>query len=255
MFRPIQISGKHTGNNVIGDKMIHTYLGETIRFEVRYKIRTSFGITIDSFGYVEVQAPKGTTDKQVLQLLEANWDLIQQKLAEVKGRLSGQQEKVYKYGESFLYLGNAYPIQIIKDQNIMQDHIVFKDESLDIFVQHHDDEKVKQALKRFYYQQTKALVEKSITIYQSHFKTKPRSVRITDNKTNWGTCDSKLQLTFNWRLAMAPQEVIDYVVIHEMCHMVHLNHDRSFWRLVGKLMPDYEEKENWLKLSGWKMTV
>jgi len=98
-------------------------------------------------------------------------------------------------------------------------------------------------------------VEKSIRNHQRHFKVKPRSIRITDSKATWGTCDSQLQLTFNWRLAMAPIEVIDYVVVHEMCHMVHLNHDRSFWRLVGKMSPNFKEQENWLASSSWKMTV
>ncbi|WP_223594548.1 M48 family metallopeptidase [Neobacillus bataviensis] len=235
--------------------MIHTYAGKTIRFEIKYKNRTSIGIMIDSYGNVEVQAPKGTPDERVLQLLEDNWDLIQQKLKEMKDRLQGPQQKIYEPGESFLYLGNTYPIQIFQEKNINEDYVVFEGEELHIYVKQLEDEKIKHALRRFYYQQCKALVEKSIFFYQSHFKTKPRSIRITDSKTTWGTCDSRQQLTFNWRLAMAPQKVIDYVVVHEMCHMVHLNHDRSFWRLVGKIMPDYKEQENWLTLSNWKMTV
>jgi predicted metal-dependent hydrolase len=235
--------------------MIHTYLGQTIRFEIKYKNRTSTGITIDSYGNVEVQAPKGTPDERVLQLLEDKWDLLQQKLKEMKDRIHGPQRKVYEHGESFLYLGNTYPIQIFQDSNIEQEYVLFEKDKLHIYVKTFEDATIKQALKRFYYQQCKALVEKSISFYQSNFKTKPRSIRISDSKTSWGTCDSKLQLTFNWRLAMAPQDVIDYVVVHEMCHMVHLNHDRSFWRLVGKLMPEYMEKENWLTLSNWKMTV
>lgn len=235
--------------------MIHTYLGETIRFEIKYKNRTSIGMKIDSYGNVEVQAPKGTSDDTVLQVLEENWDVIQQKLTEMKDRLLGPQEKVYEDDESILYLGNTYPVQTFQDINITKEHVVFKDEKLYVYIKQPDTEKIKQVLKRFYYQQCKAIVEKSISSYQCHFKTKPRSIRISDSKTTWGTCDSKQQLTFNWRLAMAPREVIDYVVVHEMCHMVHLNHDRSFWRLVGKIMPDYEEKENWLALSSWKMTV
>jgi len=235
--------------------MIHTYLGETIRFEIQYKNRTSFGITIDGYGNVEVQAPKGTSDDRVIQLLEEKWAIIQQKIQEMNDRLQGPQKKVYEYGESFLYLGNAYPIQIFEDNDIQQDHVVFKEEKLHIYVKQHDIEKIKQSLKRFYYQQSKSLVEKSIASYQSSFKMKPRSIRITDSKTTWGTCDSQRQLTFNWRLAMAPRDVIDYVVVHEMCHMLHLNHDRSFWRLVGKIMPDYKDKENWLALSNWRMTV
>lgn len=235
--------------------MIHTYSGETIQFEVTYKKRTSIGLSMDQYGNVEVLAPKGTSDERVLQILEENWDLIQEKSKEMKDRMLGPKEKVYEHGEKFLYLGNAYSIQIVHDENIQQDHAVFEGNKLHIYVKQLDDEKIKQALKRFYYQQCKTIVEKSIKSYQSNFKTKPRSVRIVDSKKNWGTCDANLQLTFNWKLAMAPLKVIEYVVVHELCHMVHLNHDRSFWRLVGKVMPGYKEQENWLAVSSWKMTV
>ncbi|MER2061126.1 MAG: SprT family zinc-dependent metalloprotease [Niallia sp.] len=235
--------------------MIHTYLGETIRFDTKYKNRTSIGISIDGYGNIVVLAPKKTSDERVIQVLEVNWDQIQTKLNEMQKRMNGPLEKVYENNESFLYLGNTYPIQIVQDITITQERVEFDNEALHIYVQHHDKGKIKQLLRRYYYQRSKALVDERVSFYQSNFKTKPRSIRITDSKTNWGTCDSNFQLTFNWRLAMAPLEVIDYVVVHEMCHMVHLNHDRSFWRLVGKLMPDYKEKENWLAMSSWKMTV
>ncbi len=238
-----------------GDEMIHTYSGKTIRFEIKYKNRNTITIIIDSYGNIEVHAPKKTPEERVIQALEDKWDLIQQKIKELHDRLQGPQEKAYENDEVFLYLGLSYPIVIFEDINITQDHVVFDNEKLQIYVKQLDDKRVKQALKRFYYQQCKAIVEKSIASFQSNFKTKPRSVRITDDQHTWGTCNAKLQLTFNWRLAMAPHEVIDYVVVHEMCHMVHLNHDRSFWRLVGKIMPDYKEKEKWLALSNWKMTV
>ena len=235
--------------------MIHTYLGKTIIFDIHYKNRTSIGIYIDPYGKMEVQAPKGTPDEHVLSLLEEKWDWIQQRMQEIRDRSLGPKEKNYNNGESFLYLGNAYPIHISQDPDITQDYAVFEAGILHINVKELEDENIKQALKRFYYQQCKALVERSIQAHQSHFKVKPRSIRITDSKKTWGTCDSRQQLTFNWRLAMAPPGVIDYVVVHEMCHMVHLNHDRSFWRLVGKIIPDYEQRENWLTLSNWKMTV
>ncbi|MEY2195151.1 M48 family metallopeptidase [Neobacillus sp. BF23-41] len=235
--------------------MIHKYLGQTLSFEINYKNRTSMGIYIDVYGNVEIQAPKGTSDELILQLLEEKWDWIQQKSTEMKDRRLGQKVKVYDHGETFLYLGNDYPIQVSQDINIKQDYVVLEGDKLYIYVKQLEDEKIKQALKRFYYQQCKTLVERSIRSYQSNFKIKPRSIRISDNNRNWGTCDSRQQLTFNWKLAMAPLKVIDYVVVHEMCHMVHLNHDRSFWRLVGKIIPEYEQMENWLALSSWKMTV
>jgi predicted metal-dependent hydrolase len=235
--------------------MIHTYQGETIDFTVQYKKRKSIGVYVDVFGHIEVRAPKGVRQEAILHVIEEKWEWIKQTSQEMKNRLEGPQEKTYGYGEKFLYLGQAYPIQISHDSSIEQDHVVFKNQVLHIYVKQAVDERIKQALKRFYYQQCKALVTKSVQNYQRHFKTKPRSIRISDDKTTWGTCDARLQLTFNWRLAMAPPWVIDYVVVHEMCHMVHLNHDRSFWRLVGSIMPEYKEMEKWLALSSWKMTV
>ncbi|WP_043932509.1 M48 family metallopeptidase [Bacillus sp. EB01] len=228
--------------------MLHTFSGETIRFDVIYKKRSTIGIYIDLYGNIEVQAPKGTSDASVLLIIEDRWDLILQRAKEMKERAAGSMEK--EYGQ-----GGPYPILISQDADIGKDNAVFEGDKLHVYVKEQNDESIKQALKRFYYQQCKSLVEKRDKFYQSEFKTKPRSIRITDSKTNWGTCDSMRNLTFNWKLSMAPMEVIDYVVVHEMCHMMHMNHDRSFWRLVGKIMPEYEQHERWLAVSGWRMEV
>lgn len=235
--------------------MIHTYEGETLSFEFVYKNRKTVGIYIDFYGNVEVQAPKGTTEEKILQIIEGKWEQIQLRIKEMKDRLTGPKEMVFEQGERFLYLGKDYPILISEDKDMKKDKVVFEGDTLYIYVKQFEQERIRKALKRFYYQQCKRLVEKRIQYYQSHFKVKPRSFRISDSKTTWGTCNGMRELTFNWKLSMAPLEVIDYVVVHEMCHMVHLNHDRSFWRLVGKIMPNYEQHENWLALSRWKMDV
>ncbi len=235
--------------------MTHTFLGETIDFDLIYKRRKTIGIYIDIYGRVEMRVPKEVSEEKALQLLEKKWDWVQHKSKEMKQKTAGHKEKVYDPGEIFLYLGNSYPIEISEDKNVKQDYVMLEGDKLHIYVKQQDEERIKQALKRFYYKQCKALVEKRIQFYQNNFKLKPRAIRIANNNSNWGTCDSNLQLTFNWKLAMAPLEVIDYVVVHEMCHMVHLNHERSFWRLVGKILPDYEQRKNWLALSSWKMIV
>jgi predicted metal-dependent hydrolase len=235
--------------------MKHTHSGETIHFDLKIKNRRSIGIYLDSYGNIEVHAPKGTLKETVTRLLEDNWDTIHSKSEAVKERLNGPQMKTFQNGEPFLFLGRSFPIELHHNYEITHDHVTFNGDRLNIHVKELEDERIKQALKRFYYKKCKSIVEKSISIHQSHFKTKPRSVRISDSQTTWGTCDGRRQLTFNWRLAMAPQDVIDYVVVHEMCHMSHLNHDRSFWRLVGKIVPDYKKKEQWLARTSWKMTV
>lgn len=86
----------------------------------------------------------------------------------------------------------------------------------------------------------KPVVEEFIKDLQSEFRYKPKSITYESSEVRWGSCNGKRDLTFNWKLAMLPKAVVRYVVVHELCHMTHLNHDRSFWRLVGKLEPEYK---------------
>ena len=98
--------------------MVHTYLGETINFHITYKKKKSVRLFVDSYGNVEVQAPKGTPVEYLVQLLEEKWDWIQKTRKEMQERALGPQEKGYDQGEGFLYLGNTYPIQISQDASI-----------------------------------------------------------------------------------------------------------------------------------------
>jgi predicted metal-dependent hydrolase len=232
-----------------------TYQDIVIDYHIQYKKRKSLGIYIDVYGNIELRVPKETKDIQIQKLLEDKHDWIITKQREMKEKTKGFKEKEYKEGEAFLYLGRQIPIRIIEDVEHKGEEVVLKGDELHIYLIEFEELKVQQLLKRFYYKQCKALVEERIRIYQPNFKVKPKSVKISDNKKTWGTCNNHRELTFNWKLSMAPIDVIDYVVLHEMCHLVHLNHDRSFWRLLGKFIPDYEEKQEWLSQSHWKMVV
>ncbi len=75
-------------------------------------------------------------------------------------------------------------------------------------------------------------------------------IAIRNQKTRWGSCSSKGNLNFNWRLVMAPEEILDYVVVHELCHLAHLNHSSQFWQMVRDILPDFRERRNWLKANG-----
>lgn len=76
------------------------------------------------------------------------------------------------------------------------------------------------------------------------------SITIRDQKTRWGSCSGRGTLSFNWRLILAPPEILDYVVVHELCHLTHMNHSREFWDLVGSVIPDYKVRRKWLKENG-----
>ncbi len=85
---------------------------------------------------------------------------------------------------------------------------------------------------------------------QLHFKKNIKGVRLKYNQSNWGSCSSSGNLNFSTRLLFAPDPVIDYVIIHELSHLIEMNHSPRFWALVEQAMPDYKEKEQWLKVHG-----
>jgi hypothetical protein len=78
-------------------------------------------------------------------------------------------------------------------------------------------------------------------------------IAIRDTRSRWGSCSSTGTLSFTWRLALAPREILDYVVVHELCHLRHHDHSRSFWALLARARPTYRREERWLADHGWEL--
>ncbi|MFY9589752.1 M48 family metallopeptidase [Rickettsia endosymbiont of Halotydeus destructor] len=93
-------------------------------------------------------------------------------------------------------------------------------------------------------------ITKLVDVIAGKHKLAYESLRIMDNMTRWGSCSSKGNLAFNWRIVFAPYEVLQYLVVHEMCHLKEMNHGKNFWRLVAKIYPEYPLARLWLKNNG-----
>ena len=109
------------------------------------------------------------------------------------------------------------------------------------------EKKYRQAAKRYIYER----VEYYIELTGGHYS----SIRIGDQKTRWGSCSSNGTLSFSWRLMLAPPRVLDYVVIHEICHLKYMNHSKEFWDMVSMYDPDYKEHRKWLKENSDKLVL
>lgn len=81
------------------------------------------------------------------------------------------------------------------------------------------------------------------------------SVTVRDQKTRWGSCSSRGTLSFNYRLIFAPPVILDYVVVHELCHLTHMNHSKDFWNMVASVMPEYKVCRKWLRDHGHELTL
>jgi hypothetical protein len=99
-------------------------------------------------------------------------------------------------------------------------------------------------------QKAREIISSSVQYWSSQMGVRYGRIAIREQRTRWGSCSQKGNLNFNWRLVLAPPEVRDYVVIHELCHLSHLNHSREFWARVEKFCPDYREQRRWLRENG-----
>jgi predicted metal-dependent hydrolase len=209
----------------------------TIEVNVEYGKREKVSIHINSIGFVTVKAPKNTADELIIKAIEQQGKWILEHLNKIKVAKKISKTKEYQAQGKFLYLGKEY----LLSELIHTDGL--------------EEEELKMNLKKFYTTSCKKVVAQRINIYQQQLRVKPKSFEIVESSTKWGSCNSDKKITFNYRLAMAPVEVIDYVIVHELCHLIHMNHDRSFWRLVGSVQNDYKNKEAYLARYGQFMTL
>ncbi|WP_028550324.1 M48 family metallopeptidase [Paenibacillus sp. UNC451MF] len=209
----------------------------TIEFNVLYGIRKKITIHIDSMGFITVKAPNDTSKELIMRAVKQHGQRILEKLHSIAEAREIPKTRDYQEKGKFLHLGKYYFLHELIETNGL------------------NEEELKLNLKKFYFASCKRVIGERVKMYQTQLKVKPKTIEIDESKTKWGSCSSDKKLTFNYRLAMAPMDVIDYVVIHELCHLTHMNHDRSFWRRVGTIMPDYKEKEQFLAMYGHAMTL
>ena len=143
-------------------------------------------------------------------------------------------------GNNCYYLGKTYPLLATVDTTAKKTTITFDGKSFIGTSPEAGEVNFTDALKAFYIKASRKLIEQRLRFYQPQFKEKYKSFTIENDPTKWGSCSSQRKLTFHWKLIIFPIEALDYVIIHELCHLKHMNHDRSFWRLVGKVCPDYK---------------
>ena len=113
----------------------------------------------------------------------------------------------------------------------------------------------KTELEAFYKQQAHAYIIPRCRELAQEYGFRFQDIRITSAKTRWGSCSSKKNLNFSYRLVMAPRDCIDYVIIHELCHLREMNHGPRFWKQVSQIMPEYQQYEQHLKEFAWRYCV
>ncbi len=200
--------------------------------------RKTISIKITDDGSVQVKAPRHLADQQIKQFVEKKAGWIAKTRQRVLDAVARQAEfDPFQSGGLWL-LGNRYPIW--QGEETTFDGASFIVKSVSFFNEKPD-------LISLYRRLATELIRNRVEHYAPRVGVQPNSVKITSPKTRWGSCSGSDRLCFSWKLIFAPLAAVDYVVVHELCHIRHHNHSPRFWAAVAEILPDYKQRETILR--------
>jgi predicted metal-dependent hydrolase len=221
-----------------------------IDYKVIRSRRSTTDIIIDRDGSVLVRAPEWFDDEQVANIVESKHYWIYQGLAEWRDMNSTRVLREYKNGEGFLYLGRAYRLRLVNDQleplQLKNGRFMLRRD----LVEHGEIGAAKAAFRDYYTAKGRERLCHRVACYAPKVGVKPNGVDVRELGHRWGSCSRSGYLAFHWKCIMAPQTIIDYIVVHELCHFHHRDHTDAFWNEVDKVIPDFRERKGWLRKNG-----
>ncbi len=224
------------------------YQNKTIAYTInKAKIKNIY-ITIEN-GEVVIKAPWYTTRNQIQEVVESKRDWIMKKLEEYN--VSPRKAKEYEDGEKFQILGESYYLNIYY-KDINNAILNVENEKIEIilplsYAEEDNTEQIKKMIDKMYYMIAEKEVESAMEKTRKMVGLAPEEYKIKKIKYAWGICSSRKVITINQNLMMYSRKAIEYVVLHEICHLKYMNHSKKFWEMVESYMPDYKEAEKELK--------
>ena len=209
-------------------------------YTLKHSKRKTIGIYIKD-GEVEVRAPLKTPKREVDRIVASKEKWIVEKLAKSKARVSSREAFELDYGDLVSYAGKRYPILPMDGSRAGFDGNGF------YMPPGLTPKRIKDCCIRIYRMLAKDVLTMKVAGFSDKMSADPGIVKINGAKTRWASCSSKKSLNFSWRLMMADEDVMDYVVVHELAHLTEMNHSAKFWAIVEAAMPDYRLRQKKLK--------
>ena len=204
--------------------------------------RKTLSLQINNNAELIVRAPNRLSIIKIEQFIDEKLNWIEKKSKSIS--LIKPLKPNYIEGEKFLYLGSEYPlsVNIIHAKGLSFDGEIFRLNSggKDEFLSWYKVSFKKIALPRIEY-------------YANNYQLSYNQVRLKTQKTLWGSYSSVNNINLNYLLIGAPISVIDYVIVHELCHSVYKNHSKNFWQLVFSILPNYKASKRWLQVNGHRL--
>lgn len=220
---------------------------DDLRFEIRRSPRRkSVQITVDRDGELLLSAPDDCSTRVMERFVREKRFWIYTKLAQKDALTPARSTKQYVNGEGFPYLGRSYRMQLVahQDRPVKLEHGRFKITRAAV------TEGGRQHMVRWYSQRAKPWLEDRVQRYQRRIGVTPSSVAVQDLGYRWGSCGKGDRVYFHWRTILLPPPIVEYVVVHELVHLVEPHHTPAFWSRVERAMPDFAVRKQQLAELG-----
>lgn len=210
--------------------------------------RKTIALEVTDMATLIVKAPYFVSEKAIKDVINRHSKWIEKKITYAK-QLQRVEKKQFVSGESFFYLGGEYTLFVVKEQkeSLKFDNGFFLKEESKPFAE--------EIFRKWYKKRAREFINQRVLMYANLAGIKFNKIRITSAKKRWGSCSRENNLSFSYRLIMAPLPVVDYVVVHELCHIVEHNHSKAFWGKVKVILPEYKEAREWLKEKGQTLVI
>ncbi|MEM8807829.1 MAG: SprT family zinc-dependent metalloprotease [Cyanobacteria bacterium P01_G01_bin.38] len=217
--------------------------------------RKTTDIVIERDGKVTVRPPVDYTPEQIDAVVESKRLWIYRSLAEWKDLNTSAVVREWVNGETFLYLGRTYRLALVSNQDrslklkegrFCLDRSVLDEGGISA---------ARQTFITFFTQKGNKRLRDRVQYLAPKVGVQPTAIKVKDTGYRWASCSPGGRLNFHWKCMMAPLRIIDYILVHELCHLHHRNHSDRFWNEVDKVMPDYQDRKEWLRKKGASLTV
>lgn len=241
------------------DEIFHTL--STPAGQISYVLRRSLRrrtmeISILSDSQTRVTAPRFVPLPTIEKFIYSRADWIIKRIVQKRVEEDKLRYKKYETGHTYLFMGQAYPIVIDRQHNYAT-KVSFSGTQWDVRANTGTTPAmIKSKLIAWYRREAGEILGGRIFHYSRVMGLAPQKITVKTQKRLWGSCNHHgKSINLNWILVMAPLTVIDYVVVHELCHLEIPNHSQRFWKKVSKFMPDYQKSEQWLKTHAAEMRL
>ncbi|PWV97396.1 hypothetical protein DFQ01_12139 [Paenibacillus cellulosilyticus] len=217
-------------------------------------------ISVDWIDGVKVIAPFAVDDVKLQEVLHKKSPWILSKWYDFEEIAAPPSPKEFVSGEKFLYIGRSYRLKLDKVNTNIMPSLVYQQgrfnatASTDLTSKELADQ-LRPHFINWYIERGQAKLNERLSIYSPRMGVSPTRLRLKDQKMRWGSCAADHSIYINWRIMMAPMKIIDYVLVHEMGHLKYPNHSADFWQFVRSVLPDYDERKEWLRINGPLLTL